>query len=76
MKSFTITEAWLDAHHVDVGFFMEALEAAGIESMPVNGAWVFEAADASPDDGIPDFLANIIFEPVITNVSQGGDITN
>ena len=76
MKTFTITEAWLDAHGVDIALFMEALENAGIESFPVNDAWTFDADDSNPDDGIPDFLAGLITDPIITHVSQGGAITD
>ena len=69
--TWTITEEWLDEHGVDIDAFMEALEAAGFDSMPGDNGWTFTAADDNHDN-IPDFLADLITDPIITNVSQGG----
>ena len=69
---FSITEDWLGDHGVDLDAFMEALAARGIDELPGdNGAWEFDAADDN-GDGIPDFLAGLVEDPITTNDSQGG----
>ena len=70
---FSVSDAWLDAHGVDIDAFMAALDAAGYDPFPnENGVWTFTAADENPQDGIPDFLAGLISDPISMNASQGG----
>ena len=69
---FTITEDWLDQYGIDIDAFMAALEANNIDSFPnEDGCWVFTAPDAN-GDMIPDFLADLVTNPIDTNASQGG----
>ena len=71
---FIITEDWLDQYGIDIGAFMEALENMELDPYPnEDGVWIFTADDANKDN-IPDFLADLVTNPVITNPSQGGAI--
>lgn len=74
MKTFTISIDWLIEHDVDVDIdeFIALMESNGFY-FDDDGVWTFTAEDLN-NDNIPDFLADIIFEPLTTNTSQGGVI--
>ncbi len=71
MKTFTITEGWLDSHGIDILEFMDALANAGFDPEDFDGSITITAADDNNDD-IPDFLAGLVSDPITTNDSQGG----
>lgn len=75
MKEFRIDMDWIIDSGVDYDELIAALVASGIadaqEQLEDNGFLIFEAEDAN-NDSIPDFLADLISDPLSTRPSKGG----
>lgn len=76
--SYTVTEAWLDDHNIDVLAFLDVLAANGCSTDPTgfdeNGKAIWTITDYHDDNNntYPDFLEKLFGIGLVTNPSQGG----